>query len=409
MDSRGDPTVEATVEAGEHSAKAKVPSGASTGKSEALELRDNDPSRYNGKGVLNAVQNVNGEISNALKGMDVERISLIDQRLIDLDGAENKGRLGANAILGVSLACARLASQINQAPLYKYIRDYYNFSGNYKMPVPLANLLNGGLHAASSLDWQELWAIPVGIGTFKERTRAVSEIFHVLGKILTENKLDTDLGNEGGYAPNFESIEQAWEILSQAIVKAGYKLGSQIFLGLDAGASVFYDAQNQLYVLKRANKTYTSAELALVYEQWLAKLPILAFEDPFSEEDWGAWQSFNLKLKAINPKILLIGDDLFTTNAKRLIIGIQQQAANAVLIKPNQIGTLLETINCVKLAQENHFKIAVSHRSGETEDDFIADLAVAVGADYVKVGSTARSERIVKYNRLMEIERELFL
>lgn len=407
LDSRGDPTVEVTVEAGDISAKAKVPSGASTGKTEACELRDNDKERYGGKGVLKAIGYVNNEINKVLTGRDVDALAQIDQRLIDLDGSENKSRLGANAILGVSLACARVAAISHKLPLYRFIKEYYKFKQPFKLPVPLANLINGGLHADNNLDLQEFWVIPRGIKTFKERTRAVSEIFHQLGKILIAKGYDTDLGNEGGYAPELKNTEEVWQLLIQATAQAGYKIGQEIFLGLDAGSSTFYDSKSNRYLLKMENRSLTAEELSLVYQAWLAKYPIVAFEDPFAEEDWGAWTVFFKKISSINPDILLIGDDLFTTNTIRLSKGITAKAANAILIKPNQIGTLTETVSAIKMGQEANFKIAVSHRSGETEDDFIADLAVATAADFVKIGSTARSERIVKYNRLMEIEEEL--
>ena len=409
LDSRGDPTIEATVEVGKIIAKAKVPSGASTGTYEALELRDGDKVRYSGKGVLKAIQNVNGEINNDLKGKDVLDLESLDKRLIDLDGTANKSRLGANAILSVSLAAARAATLVSKKPLYKFIQEYYKFDDHFVMPVPLANLVNGGMHADSSLDFQEFWVIPQGIATFKERTRAVSEIFHNLGKILISKKYDTDLGNEGGYAPNVKSAEEVWEMMLEAIQQSGYKAGQQIFLGMDAGSSTLFDSETGKYVFKRENKNLTKEELSLLYEGWLAKYPLTAFEDPFAEDEWSSWAVFNQKLANLNKNILLIGDDLLTTNIKRVREGIEKQAINSVLIKPNQIGTLTETINCIKLAQANNFKIVVSHRSGETEDDFIADLAIAVKSEYVKIGSTARSERIVKYNRLMEIEQELNL
>ena len=409
LDSRGDPTIEATVEVGRLIVKAKVPSGASTGKYEALELRDNDQERYNGKGVLKAIQNVNQEIANDLKGRDVTDLVKLDKRLIDLDGTENKSRLGANAILSVSLAAARAGALVNNLPLYKFIQQYYKFGDYFTMPVPLANLVNGGLHADSSLDFQEFWVIPQGIDSFKERARAVSEIFHHLGKILISKKYDTDLGNEGGYAPNVKSSEEVWEMMLEAVKRAGYQAGQQIFLGMDAGTSTLFDPETGKYVFKRENKNLSPEELTLLYEGWLAKYPFMAFEDPFGEDEWASWILFNQKLSGINKNILLIGDDLLATNIGRLREGIEKHAINSVLIKPNQIGTLTETVNCVKLAQTNNFKIAVSHRSGETEDDFIADLAVAVKAEYIKIGSTARSERIAKYNRLMEIEQELNL
>ncbi len=408
LDSRGNPTVEVTVEAGEIKAKAKVPSGASTGKHEALELRDNDKARYGGKGVLKAIANVNARIKPALLGFSVDGLSQIDQRMIDLDGTPNKERLGANAILGVSLACARAGALANNLPLYQFIRQYYHFRfAEYLLPVPLVNVVNGGAHADNNLDFQEFWIIPQNIKTCKERVRAMAEIFHALGKIISQAGLDTDVGSEGGYAPNFAGVDQVWQMMSAAISSAGYGLGQEIFFGMDAGSSEFYDADKKIYSLKKENKEYSSRELSLVYQKWLAQYPFLALEDPFGEDDWLAWKNFKLQVSSINKNILLIGDDLFTTNVALLKKGIDQDLANAILIKPNQIGTLSETIACVKLAQQHHFKIAVSHRSGETEDDFIADLAVAVNSDFIKAGAPSRSERVVKYNRLMEIEEEI--
>lgn len=411
LDSRGDPTLAVTVEAGEFLGMAKVPSGASTGKTEAFELRDNDADRFGGKGVLKAILNVNGEINRALIGQEADKISHIDDRLINLDGTVNKSRLGANAILGVSMAAAKVGAKINNLPLYRFINQYYKFrnppNGLAAMPVSLTNLINGGKHANSNLDFQEFWVIPQNISSFRERTRAVSEIFHCLGELLKQNGYDTDLGNEGGYAPDFKDEMEPWKFLSEAVREAGYNLGKDVFFGLDAGSSSFYNELTGKYDLKMLKRSLCPEELSLIYEKWLAEFPFLALEDPFSEDDWPSWQTFNQKLKSINPDILLIGDDLFTTNVSRLNKGIELDAANAVLIKPNQIGTVTETVACVKMANANKMKIAVSHRSGETEDDFIADFAVGVNSEYVKIGSTARSERIAKYNRLMEIEDEI--
>jgi len=408
LDSRGNPTVEVVVEAGEQQAAAAVPAGASTGSHEALELRDNDASRFGGKGVLKAVENVNDKIKPALLGYEVDKITQIDQIMIELDGTENKSRLGANAILGVSLACARMASVVNNLPLYQFIRSYYKFNySKWPMPIPLSNVINGGMHADSNLDIQEFWIVPSGIKLIGERVRAISEIFHALGKILQKHGYDTDVGNEGGYAPDLKSIAEAWEMIMAAIKQAGYRPGQDIYLGADAGASTFYNKADRTYRLDLEGKTYTAAELSLMYQQWLARFPFLAFEDPFAEDDWPAWVDFKNQLAKINEDILLVGDDLLSTNIKRLAMAIEKGAVNAVLIKPNQIGTLTETINCIKLAQQQQFKIVVSHRSGETVDTFIADLAVAVSADYIKAGAPSRSERVVKYNRLMEIAEEV--
>ncbi|MCX6785722.1 MAG: phosphopyruvate hydratase [Candidatus Komeilibacteria bacterium] len=408
LDSRGNPTVEVTVEAGEISAKAKVPSGASTGTHEALELRDNDPARYGGKGVLKAVENVNQKISKVLIGQPADRLSVLDQRMIDLDGTANKSRLGANAILGASLACARAGAMACNLPLYKFIKDFYRFKfSGFSLPVPLVNVINGGKHADSNLDFQEFWIIPKKFTTIKERIRAMSEIFHALGKVVLERGYDTDLGNEGGYAPDLNNTEEVWQMIMLAIERAGYQAGEQIFLGLDAGSSEFFNVKKQTYAIKLAGQELTTEELSVLYQKWLAKYPILAFEDPFAEDEWPAWKNFTEQILKINKDIIIIGDDLFTTNVALLRRGISEKSANAVLIKPNQIGTLTETVNCIRLAQEHKFKIAVSHRSGETEDDFIADLAVATNADYIKAGAPSRSERVVKYNRLMEIEDEI--
>ena len=406
LDSRGNPTLEVGVETKAVAAAAKVPSGASTGAYEALELRDNDKARYGGKGVLKAIDNVNSKIRPALIGMEVEQLSQIDQRMIDLDGTENKARLGANAILGVSLACARAGALCQPKPLYEFIRSAYHLKfSSFKLPIPLTNVVNGGSHADSNLDFQEFWLIPSKINTIKERIRAIAEVFHSLGEILTKKGFDTDVGNEGGYAPDFKSVDEVWQLMVEAVQKAGYKLGEQIFLGMDAGASEFF--KDGKYQIKMEGKEYTAGELSGLYQSWIAKYPFLALEDPFDQEDWPAWKEFKTQISKINQDILIIGDDLFTTNVKRLQKGIDENVANAILIKPNQIGTLTETINCIKLAQENNLKIAVSHRSGETEDDFIADLAVAVNAEYIKTGAPSRSERLAKYNRLMEIEEEL--
>ena len=406
LDSRGNPTLEVTVEAGGQEAKASVPSGASTGSHEAYELRDKDQSRYGGQGVLKATENVNTKIKEALRGFSVEDISKLDQRMIDLDGTDNKSKLGANAILGVSLASSRLAAQLNTIELYQFIRQVYNFKlKDFKLPVPLCNIINGGKHADSNLDFQEFWIIPKGVDKFRERVRAISEIFHALGKIIQDKGYDSDVGNEGGYAPDVKNTEEVWQMIMQAISRSGYQAGLDIFLGMDVGASEFYE--DERYNLTLENQKYNSDELSEVYQKWLAGYPILAFEDPFSEDDWTAWQKFTKQIGSINKETVIIGDDLFTTSPDRLQKGIDEKSANAILIKLNQIGTLTETINCIKLAQSNNFKIAVSHRSGETSDHFIADLAVAVNSEYIKTGAPSRSERVVKYNRLMEIEEDL--
>ena len=406
LDSRGNPTLEVTVEAGKLSASAKVPSGASTGKFEALELRDNDRDRYGGKGVLKAIDNVNSRIKPAVLGLAAVRPSEIDLRLIDLDGSANKARLGANAILGVSLASCRLGALVSGLPLYKFIRQAFNLKlKGFSMPVPLTNIVNGGAHADSNLDFQEFWIIPAKIPVLKERIRAISEIFHALGVILKKKGLDTDVGNEGGYAPDFQSLDEVWQVIIEAVSQANYELGREIFLGLDAGASEFFNQGR--YEVKMENKAYSATELSELYQSWFARYPFLAIEDPFDQEDWGAWKEFKSQVGRTNPAISIIGDDLFTTNTARLERGIEEDSANAILIKPNQIGTLTETIAAIKLARNSNFKIAVSHRSGETDDDFIADLAVAANSEFIKTGAPSRSERVAKYNRLMAIEAEL--
>ncbi len=415
LDSRGNPTLEVTVEAGKIITKAKVPSGASTGSYEAHELRDNDEDRYGGKGVLRAAQNVNQKIKAALLGLEVDQLSQLDQRMIELDGTPNKARLGGNAILGCSLALARAGAWVNNLPLYKFIRQFYfpasrgagQLLAGFKLPVPLVNVINGGKHADSGLDFQEFWIIPQNLRLFKEKVRAMAEIFHQLGKILQQGGYDIGLGDEGGYAFKAKSYSEVWQFMLKAIQQAGYQAGAEIFLGLDAASSSFYNPQEGKYEIKLNGEKLSSGELAILYQKWLAQYPLLAFEDPFAEDDWRSWENFSLQLKSINQNILVIGDDLFTTNIARLEQGIKSGAANAILIKPNQIGTLTETVNCLKLALEHRFKVVISHRSGETEDDFIADLAVAVNADYIKTGAPSRSERVVKYNRLMEIEEEL--
>ncbi len=409
LDSRGDPTLEVTVhlENGMQ-ATASVPSGASTGTFEAFELRDGDKKRYGGKGVLKAVANVNNEIAAHLSGMYVNDQQRLDQLMIGLDGTENKSRLGANAILGVSLACARAAAQAFGVPLYRYIRSLSESDDqDYHLPTPLINVINGGMHAATNLNIQEFWIIPHHATAFAERLEQGSEIFHALGSVLTSEHMDTDLGNEGGYAPNFPNHRRVFDLLLHAIEQANYTPGSEIALGIDAGSSVFYDHEIEKYKLQLEHTEMDSSELAEYYDGLIREYPISAIEDPFAEEDWRAWQQYTARSKAHHEKLKLIGDDLFVTNVKRLQKGIDQGAANSILIKLNQIGTLTETLSCIQLAQQHNYATAISHRSGETPDTFIADLAVGVNADFIKTGSTARGERIAKYNRLLEIEREL--
>ncbi len=407
LDSRGNPTISTTIflDNGKYYF-ASVPSGASTGSSEAYELRDRDMNRYGGMGVLKAVNSVNKDINNLLIGKDIENIIELDKQMIELDGSENKMNLGANAILSVSLALNRACADYMNMPLYKFINEYYKFIKKPQLPTPLVNVINGGKHADSNLDFQEFWIVPDKVSqSFKEKLRACSEVFHALGEILSSNDLDTDVGNEGGYSPDFEKTENAWDFIQEAIKKSDYE--NKFYLGLDAGSSTFFNNNSGKYFIKLENLELTKVELLNYYMDWIKKYPIKYFEDPFAEEDWNSWKDFYNILSKIQGDAVLIGDDLFTTNVNRLQRGVELQCANAILIKPNQIGTISETTNCIKLAQENNFKVAVSHRSGETCDDFIADLSVAVSSDYIKTGSISRGERISKYNRLLAIEEEL--
>lgn len=405
LDSRGNPTVETKVilEDGT-AAKASVPSGASTGVHEAFELRDNDKNRYEGQGVLKAVKNVNENIFNALKGMNVTKQELIDKKMIDLDGTPNKRKLGANAILSVSLACARVAAVYKKQELYEYIAKTYNFSNKYKMPIPSFNIFNGGKHADTNLDFQEFMIMSHRDISFAEKLRMGSEIFHELGRVLKKAGLDTDVGNEGGYAPDIDSSIQAIELIMAAIIGAGYKPKKDIGIGIDVGSSELFDKKTKKYIFPLDSAYFTNDTLIGIYNEWLSKYPIISIEDGLAEDEWESWRELTAEL---GDKMLIIGDDLFVTNTDRLRKGLQEKAANAILIKPNQVGTLTETIECVKLAQKHNYKIMVSHRSGDTTDDFIADLAVAISAEYIKSGSLSRGERLAKYNRLLEIEENL--
>ena len=407
LDSRGDPTIEVKVFLKNGViGKAAVPSGASTGSHEALELRDNDKKRYLGKGVLKAVQNVNTQINFLLKNLEISYQQDIDKLMIKLDDTDNKSHLGANAILGVSLACACAGAASLGMPLYKYLRKVYNIHyKNFKLPVPLINIFNGGKHADTNLDLQEFMIIPIGPNKFKEKVRAGSEIFHALGEVLHAQGYDTDVGNEGGYAPDIGKTIDAIEFIVQAIKKAGYKAArDKIALGIDAAATEIYNNKTKRYIFKTDKKKFSAAQMIHLYQSWYRKYPLLTLEDGLAEDDWQNWRNLTKKL---GKKCLLIGDDLFVTSSDRLQKGINTRAANAILIKPNQIGTLTETIATIYLAKTNNFKVIISHRSGETADTFIADLAVAVNADFIKTGSVCRGERVEKYNRLMEIEQEI--
>lgn len=406
LDSRGNPTVEAEVilESGVKSAAA-IPSGASTGTYEALELRDKNPNRYGGAGVLQAIENVDKKIAQILVGMEATDQKAIDKKMIQLDGTENKSNLGANAILAVSLAVCRTAAREKEISLYKYIAETYKFpTKKYKLPTPMFNVINGGLHSDSGLSIQEYKIIPSGVKTFREQLRAGSEIFHKLKNIFSQAGYSVSVGDEGGFAPKLENNGQPFEFMIRAIEEAGYKKEKEVNCGLDAAASSFYKKEENQYFFKPENQGLARETLVNIYNEWIDKYNIISIEDGLNEEDWEGWAMMNAKL---GKKVILIGDDLIATNVKRLKTAIDKKACNAVLIKVNQIGTLTETMDCVKLAQKNKMKIIISHRSGETTDHFISDLAVAVGADYIKAGAPNRGERICKYNRLLRIEEKL--
>ena len=399
MDSRGNPTVKATVRLSDGTeASAIVPSGASTGKREALELRDGGD-RYMGKGVLKAVENVNSQISDALIGMSPFNQAIVDATMKELDGTDNYSNLGANAVLGVSMAVARAAAQSLGVPLYRYLGG----ANAMVMPVPMLNIINGGSHADNSVDFQEYMIMPVGFENFEEALRASAEVYHNLKKILKETNHNTALGDEGGFAPDLSSNEEPIQVIIQAIEKAGYKPGEQIAIALDVASSELVVEGG--YRLESENRTVTSEELVAYYEDLCAKYPIVSIEDGLSEDDWDGWKILTEKL---GDKVQLVGDDLFVTNANILAEGIEKNIGNAILIKPNQIGSVSETMLTVRLAQRNGYKCVMSHRSGESEDAFIADFAVALNCGEIKTGSTARGERTAKYNRLLEIEKEVF-
>ncbi len=418
LDSRGNPTVEVEIilESGTR-AVAAVPSGASTGKFEALELRDGDAKRYGGLGVLNAVKNVNTAIKKSLLGKEASNQSEIDEIMLELDGTENKSNLGANAILGVSLAVCRAAANEKGLPLYQYINDICDIKVKPKLPIPMFNVLNGGQHSDNGLSIQEFKIIPTGVKKFSEQLRAGSEIFHKLKKILEADNQSTGVGDEGGFAPKLESNTQALEIINQAITQAGYELGKQVNLGIDAAASSFYDESENLYIFKPEGVSLEKERLVNIYREWIEKYHLVSIEDGLAEEDWDGWKIMMEKIvskpissdvpKAVLSEHILVGDDLLVTNVKRLQRAIAEKACNAVLIKVNQIGSLSETFDCIRLAKKNKMKVMVSHRSGETTDEFIADLAVGTAAEFIKSGSLSRGERLCKYNRLMKIEQEL--
>lgn len=412
LDSRGNPTISVKVTLGNGVIGiASVPSGASTGVHEAWELRDGDPKRYGGKGVFKAVRNVNNKIFPKLKGIDVARQRQIDQIMIKLDGTENKNKLGANAILGVSLACARAAAKSKRMPFYRYLRVAYRLRyKGWKMPIATMNILNGGKHADNTLSMQEFMIVPLA-KKFKDRVRVGSEVFHALKKILKKRRQVTAVGDEGGFAPNLKNNEAAWDLIIQAIKKAGYTPGKEVVTACDVAASEFYNPKTGNYRWNKGSwgksgkvKELTPGELIDKYKTWPAKYKTISIEDGLDQDDWVNWQKMTRRL---GKKTILVGDDLFVTNVKRLEQGITMGVANAILIKVNQIGTLSETIDAIRLAQKNGYKTSISHRSGETCDTTIADLAVAVNSEFIKTGSLSRSERVAKYNRLLEIEEEL--
>jgi enolase 1/2/3 len=406
LDSRGNPTIEInlTLEDGQIM-KDSIPSGASTGSKEALELRDGDPERFGGKGVLKACESVD-KILEEIKDIDVTQQEKIDRLMIELDGTGNKSKLGANAIMAVSLAVCRAGAYAEKKPLWQYIQEKFGFKQgpDWNFPIPMINVINGGAHSDSGLDVQEYMLVPVGLDSFFLKMRAGSEVYQALKEILVEKDYRTAVGDEGGFAPRLKSNEEALVLLSQAIEKAGYKLGSEIKTGLDVAASEFYDKDTEKYNLGLDKKNIEVEELFEMYKKWMDKYSLALIEDPLSEFDWKSWSEFNEKF---GNEIDIIGDDLLVTNKKLVERAIEEKACNAVLIKVNQIGTISETINAIKIARGAGMKIAVSHRSGETKDDFIADLAVAVESDYVKFGAPARGERVAKYNRIIEIEKEI--
>ncbi|GAC1512394.1 MAG: phosphopyruvate hydratase [Candidatus Dormibacteraceae bacterium] len=398
LDSRGNPTIAVTAHTEKGSARAIVPSGASTGVHEAVELRDGDPKRYGGKGVLKAVANVTGEIAKRLDGFNVLDQKGIDHALIELDGTPNKGRLGANAILGTSLAVAHAAAQAKGVPLYRYLGR----NSSATLPLPMANILNGGAHADTSVDLQEFMVCPVGAPTCAEAIRAVAEVYQALKTVLKSQGLATGVGDEGGFAPNLSSNEDALKLIVQAIKRSGYEPGRDVAIALDPAASEFY--KDGKYTLKGEGRSLDAAALVQLYSDWTERYPIVSIEDGMAEDDWDGWR---LLTDSIGKKVQLVGDDLFVTNVKRLKEGIEKGVANSLLVKVNQIGTLTETLDAIDLARQAGYSSVISHRSGETEDTTIADLAVATGAGMIKTGAPARSERVAKYNRLLTIEAEL--
>lgn len=406
IDSRGNPTVEADVRLeGGVLGRGAVPSGASTGEHEAIELRDGDKSHYLGKGVLKAVGHINSEISKAVIGLDASDQTALDKRMIEADGTANKSKFGANAILAVSMAAARAAAAAAGKPLYKYLSKYSSDPAANLLPVPMMNILNGGAHADNSVDVQEFMVMPLGAPSFHEALRWGVEVFHNLKSVLKKNGYSTAVGDEGGFAPNLKSNEEALDRVMEAITAAGYKPGEQISIALDPASSEFYDASKKKYVFKKSDKSErTSEQMVTFWENWVRQYPIVSIEDGLAENDWEGWR---LATKALGSKIQLVGDDAFVTNPKIFARGISEGIANAILIKLNQIGSVTETIEAVEMAKKAKYAAIVSHRSGETEDPFIADFAVAMGTGQIKTGSASRTDRIAKYNQLLRIEEEL--
>jgi enolase len=402
LDSRGNPTVEAEVTLGDGSiGRAAVPSGASTGEHEAVELRDGDSERYMGKSVLTAVGNVNLPIADALQGMDVTDQRGIDDTMLELDGTPNKGKLGANAILAVSMACARAGANALKLPLYRYLGGI----GANVLPVPMMNILNGGAHADSNVDFQEFMAIPVGAETFSDALQWGAEVFHTLKSVLKKRGYNTAVGDEGGFAPSLKANGEAIDLILDAIHEAGYEPGQDVAIALDPAASEFFDKDRGKYIFKKSDKSVKSSQdMVAFWADWVRQYPIVSLEDALAEDDWTGWRTLTEEL---GDKIQLVGDDLFVTNTERLSRGIEEGVANSILIKVNQIGSVSETLDAIDLARRNGYTAVISHRSGETEDTFIADLAVATGVGQIKTGSASRTDRIAKYNQLLRIEEEL--
>ena len=398
LDSRGNPTISVTAYTDAGSGTAIVPSGASTGKHEAVELRDGDAKRYGGKGVQKAVWNVENDIAAKVVGMDISDQAALDATMIALDGTRDKSRLGANAILGVSLAVARAAAQAMETPLYRYLGG----AQAHLLPLPMSNILNGGVHADTSVDLQEFMVCPVGAPSFSEAIRAVSEVYHALKGVLKKQKLATAVGDEGGFAPNLTTNEEALGLIVEAIGAAGYRAGDEVALAIDVAASELF--KNGSYTLAGEGRTLSATELVDLYEAWIKRYPIISIEDGMAEDDWAGWK---LLTERLGDRIQLVGDDIFVTNVERLAQGIEKGVANSILIKVNQIGTLSETLQAIDAARTAHYSAVISHRSGETEDTTIADLVVATGVGMIKTGAPARGERVAKYNRLLAIEHEL--